>query len=270
MRRELILLLALVSTPALSRSQAPRLEVIYLANMGVLVEGGGRRVVIDGFHHAELDGTAAVPSSWLQALEQSRDPFRTLDLVLTTHRHLDHFNATSVAARLSSDSNLIFVAAQETVDSLFARTDLRAERPGVTARVRGVLPPAEGEVKVQVPGIELAVLDLPHNRTRSKRVANVGFVLNLQGLRVLHVGDADPTAANFDPHRLAQRPIDVAIVPFWYLMEENGDVLRSIGARTWIATHVSPSESASVRRKVHKALPGAIVMTTPGQRHAIR
>ena len=270
MRRELILLLALASTPAPSMSQAPRLEVIYLANMGVLVEGGGRRVVIDGFHHAELDGTAAVPSSWLQALEQSRDPFRTLDLVLTTHRHLDHFNAASVAARLLSDSGVVFVAAQETVDSLLARTNLRAARARVMAGVRGVIPPARGEARVPLAGIELAVLDLPHNRTRSKRVANVGFVLNLQGLRVLHVGDADPTAANFDPHRLAQRPIDVAIVPFWYLMGENGDVLRSIGARTWIATHVSPSDSASVRRKVHESSAGAIVMTTPGQRVPIR
>jgi L-ascorbate metabolism protein UlaG (beta-lactamase superfamily) len=238
--------------------------------MGVLVEGGGRRVVIDGFHHAELDGTAAVPSSWLQALEQSRDPFRALDLVLTTHRHLDHFSAASVAARLISDSSVVFVAAQETVDSLFARTNLRAARPGATAGIRGVIPPAHGEVRVPLAGIELAVLDLPHNSTRSKRVANVGFVLDLQGVRVLHVGDADPTAANFDPHRLALRPIHVAIVPFWYLTGENGDMLRSIGARTWIATHVSPSDSASVRRKVHEAVPGAVVMTTPGQRHAIR
>jgi L-ascorbate metabolism protein UlaG (beta-lactamase superfamily) len=270
MQRNLILLAALVFTSSLRGSQAPRLELTYLANMGVLLERDGKRIVIDGFHHGALEEYASVPPSLLGPLEQSRAPFRALDLLLTTHRHLDHFDASSVAARLASDSTAVYVAATETVDSLFARTTLRASHPGVVTRIRAISPPGHAEVRVPLAGIDLTVLDLAHNPTPSKRVANVAFLLNLGGVRVLHVGDADPTAANFDPHRLAQRSIDVAIVPFWYLTNPSSSAVRSIGAKTWIATHVPPSDSASVRRKVVDAMPGAIVLTTPGQRYPIR
>ncbi len=268
MLRELILLAAVASAPC--ASQTPRVRLTYLANMGVLLESGGKRIVIDGFHHGALDGYASVPPALLGPLEQSSAPFRTLDLLLTTHRHLDHFDAGSVASRLQSDSTTVFVAARETVDSLFASSTLIASLPSVSARVRGVTPPHRAEVRVPVAGIDLTALDLPHNPTHSKRVANVAFLLNLGGLRVLHVGDADPTARNFDPHQLSRRAIDVAIVPFWYLTNSDRSIVRSIGARTWIATHVSPSDSASVRRKVLAATPGAIVLTTPGQYYPIQ
>lgn len=265
MRRIALLLAVLEVAPTDSAVQPARLEITYLANMGVLLSGGGKHVVIDGLHHGELDDYATVPPSLLTPLEQGRAPYATIDLVLTTHRHLDHFNAASVAARLAADSTTIFVAAQETVDSLYARTRLRP-----TPRVRGVVPPAQGEMRVSVPGIDLTVIDLPHNATRSRRVANVGFLVSVGGLRILHVGDADPTAANFDPHRLGGRAIDVAIVPFWYLTGNGGVMVRSIGAKQWIATHVPPSDAASIRKDVQKAIPGAIVLTAPGERHSIR
>lgn len=267
------LALPIVAASVLSAQQgAPpqRLELTYLANMGVLLESSGKRIVIDGFHHGALADFASVPPSLLGPLEQSRAPFLSLDLLLTTHRHLDHFDAGSVAARLRSDSTVVFVAAQETVDSLLAGTSLRATHPRVGARIRGVVPPEYGELRVPASGIDLTVLDLAHNPTRSKRVANVGFLLDFGGLRVLHIGDADPAAANFDPHHLARRAIDVAIVPFWYLTGRHSSIVRSIGARTWIATHVSPADTASVRREVLAATPGAIVLTTPGLRYRIQ
>ena len=113
------------------------------------------------------------------------------------------------------------------------------------------------------------MLDLPHNPTPSRRVANVGFLVELDGIRILHVGDADPAAASFGAHHLAGR-VDVAIVPFWYLTGEDDGVRRAIGARVWVATHIPPSDTASVRRQVLARTPGAIVLTAPGERHALR
>lgn len=266
MRPTLILLAALSFAPAPFASQAPRLEITYLANMGVLLESGGKRIVIDGFHHGALAEYASLPPSLLTALEQSRAPYGVLDLVLTTHIHGDHFDAGSVAARLLSDSTVVFVAPQQTVDSLFVRTGLRSTRPGASTRIRGIVPPAYGEERVPIAGIDLTVLELPHNPRRTG-VDNVAFLLNLNGLRVLHVGDAHAGATFFDPHQLARRSIDVAIVPFWYLTGPDTAIVRSIGARTWIATHVPPADTASVGRKVREAMPGAIVLTVPGQRY---
>ncbi len=266
MRALLVLLIVAAARAIALPAQSPRVVLTYLANMGVLLEGGEKRIVIDGFHRGGLPEYAAVPPELLAPLEQAREPFGALDLVLTTHRHLDHFDAGSVVARLGADTGVAYVAAPETVDSLYARTTL----PTRHSRVRGVAPPEHGEQRLTVSGIGVAVLDLRHNPTPSRRVANVGFLLELEGLRILHVGDADPTGANFDPHRLAARRVDVAIVPFWYLTGRDDTVRRSIGARIWVATHVPPSDTAAVRRQVLARTPRAIVLTTPGERHALR
>jgi len=248
------------------RAQTGEVSLTYLANMGVLVERGDTRIVIDGLHRGGLREYAAVPPALLDPLEQARTPFPALTLALTTHRHLDHFDAASVAARLAADTGVVYVAAGETVDSLYARTLLPRSHP----RVRAAVPPEQGETRLGFPGLELSVLDLPHNPTPSRRVANVGFLLDLGGFRILHVGDADPARERFDPHRLSQRAVDVAIVPFWYLTGEDDAVRTSIGARVWVATHIPPADTASVRRQVLARMPDALVLTTPGARHRLR
>lgn len=264
--RALLLLLTLTAAgQAMPARRSPEVTLVYLANMGVVLEGDGRRVVIDGFHHGALALYAAVPQELLQPLEQAREPFASLDLMLTTHRHLDHFDAGSVAARLGSDSGVRYVAATETTDSLYARTSLGSGHP----RVHSVLPPARGETRLADAPVGLTVLDLPHNPTPSRRVANVGFLVELGGLRILHVGDADPDAAIFAAHRLAGR-VDVAIVPFWYLTGADDAVRQAIGARIWVASHIPPSDTAAVRRQVLARIPGAVVLTRPGERHQLR
>ncbi len=263
--RALLILLSLIATDgAVAPAPSPTVSLIYLANMGVMLEGGGRRVVIDGFHHGALAEYAAVPDALLEPLEQAREPFERLDLMLTTHRHPDHFDAASVASRLATDAGVGYVAATETTDTLVARTRVGAGHP----RVRGVLPPQGGETAVADAPLGLTVLDLPHNPTPSRRVANVGFLVELDGLRLLHVGDADPDAGTFRAHRLAGR-VDVAIVPFWYLTGTDDAVRQAIGARVWVASHVPPSDTASVRRQVLARIPGAIVLTMPGERHLL-
>lgn len=264
--RPLLVALTLLAAPAASLpAQSPPASLTYLANMGVLLDCGGRRVVIDGLHRGALAEYPSVPPALLAALEQARPPIARLDLALTTHRHHDHFDAASVAARLGADSGTRYLAATETVDSLYARTSLAAGQP----RVRGMEPPAGGEERLTIAGLAVSVLHLPHNPTPSRRVANVGFLLDCGGLRILHVGDADPTGANYDPHRLATRAVDVAIVPFWYLTGADDTVRRSIGARLWVASHIPLPDTAAVRRQVLSRVPGAVVLARPGEEYAL-
>lgn len=265
--RPLRLALILLAIPAASlTAQAQRMSLTYLANMGVLLECNGRRVVIDGLHRGALAEYASVPPVLLAALEQARAPFARLDLALTTHRHHDHFDAASVATRLQADSGTPFLTATETADSLYARTSLPVGHP----RVLGLDPPQGGEWRLMVGGLDVTVLHLPHNPTPSRRVANVGFLLVCAGLRILHVGDADPTATNYDPHHLATRPVDIAIVPFWYLTGADDAVRRSIGARLWVASHIPLADTAAVRRQVLARVPNAVVLTRPGEAYELR
>lgn len=253
-----VLLLSVLAGTGAAAQDAP-LRITYLANMGVLLESGGQRVVIDGFHRGALSDYAGLPPSLQAALEEGRAPYAELDLILTTHRHLDHYDSDAVAARLLADSVVAYIAAQETVDTLVAQTALPAGHP----RVHPAAPPRGGTELVEAGGLEVAVLDLPHGP--NPRVVNVGFLLTLGGKRVLHVGDAYLSPATFTGHQLTAEPIDVGIVPFWYLTEADASVRRAIGARRWIATHVSPAAADQIRRQVLVQVPEAVVFTTTGQ-----
>ena len=96
-------ILAALTIPLLGAApqNRPPLQVTYLANMGVLLEVGNRRIVIDGFHHGELDGAPDVPSGLLGPLESATGSMRAIEVALTTHRHLDHFAWWSVSAATS-------------------------------------------------------------------------------------------------------------------------------------------------------------------------
>ena len=94
--------------------------------------------------------------------------------------------------------------------------------------------------------------------------------MEIGGLKVLHAGDADPTAANYAPYRLPARRIDIAIVPYWYLTSDDDAVRKAIGARRWVASHVQFSDSGEVRRDVLKRIPGAVVLTRPGEQITLR
>ncbi|MGE0554619.1 MAG: MBL fold metallo-hydrolase [Gemmatimonadales bacterium] len=265
MRPLLTLLVLAGPTAGTARPQDPPLTLTYLGNMGVLLERGGRKAVIDGLHRGGLPEYAAVPPRLLGPLETNREPFAGITLALTTHRHADHFDARSVAARLAADSGVVYAAAAETVDTLLARS---AAAPG-DPRIRAIEPGPQRAIPLAGALDWATVIDLPHNATR-RSVANVGFLLDFAGIRVLHVGDADPTMAIYGPLRLAASGVDVAIVPFWYLIGEDDAVRRSIGARVWVASHIPLADTASVRRQVLDRVPGAIVLAAPGQHHTIR
>jgi L-ascorbate metabolism protein UlaG (beta-lactamase superfamily) len=242
------------------------LQLTYLANMGVLLEVGDRRVVIDGLHRAELEGTPAVPPLHLAALEGATGAFRRIDVALTTHRHLDHFAAASVAARLRADSAVHYLAPREVVDTLWAR----GAAPSFAARVHPITPTPKGRVHYALAGVRIAALDLPHNPTRTPRAQNVGYLIRVGGVTILHVGDADPDGARFAPHRLAAERIDVAVLPSWYVTEASEMVRREIAPRTVVVSHVWVADTARVRRDVERLWPGAIVLTRPGETFRIR
>lgn len=264
--RTLLTLLVLAGTIAgTARPQDSPLTLTYLGNMGVLLERDARKAVVDGFHRGGLPEYAAVPPRMLGPLEANREPFAGLTLALTTHRHADHFDARSVAARLASDSLVVYAAATETIDTLLARSGLPRSHP----RIRAVAPGPRRATPLAGGPDWATAIELPHNPTR-RSVANVGFLLDFAGVRVLHVGDADPSIATYGPLRLAASGVDVAIVPFWYLTGEDDAVRRSIGARVWIASHVPLADTASVRRQVLARVPGAIVLAAPGEHHTIR
>jgi len=211
----------------------------YVANEGFLIASGDRRVLVDALFRDGVAGYPVSSSETRDLMERGAAPFDGVDLVLATHHHDDHFDPQAVARHLSRNSNAVFVSTPQAVDRLRVNHD-RFET--IADRVHAVVP-AEGErQRISHAGIDVDVLYLHHGRNRP--IENLGFLIHLDGRTLLHVGDSVATAKDLAVYELPAQEIDVAFLPYWLLIDEDGRraVREGIAARSIVVMHVPPRD----------------------------
>lgn len=93
-------------------------EVILMANEGVLLRGGGRAVLVDGCVLEPHSIYAAVPEEVWRRLLTGEPPFERLDLVLVSHAHRDHFQVEAARELLLARKEAAWVVHREVADLL--------------------------------------------------------------------------------------------------------------------------------------------------------
>lgn len=229
---------------------APRgVRITYVANEGVLLDAGATRVIIDGLHR-EYKEYAALPPPQRDALETGAPPWDGIDVVLVSHRHGDHFHADSVARFLAHAPDAVLATSEEVVALLPAEVRARAH----------AIPWQVGRSETRtLARVKVTFLGLSHG-DRPPAVQNLGHVVDIGGVTVLHVGDATATAENFAPFALPARKIDVALLPWWYLVDDESlAVVRAhIAPKRIVAIHIAPEEEAKVLPLLRARVPDAV------------
>lgn len=218
------------------------LEVRYVANEGFLVEGGGKRVLVDGLFGPGVTGYPVSPTELRRELEQGDGEWAGIQVALATHFHRDHFDPDSVARFLAANPKAVFVSTPQAIERLRRS---RPDDPGLLARARAVFP-ADGTVdRLEIDGIEIDVLNLHHGR-RDPPVENLGFVVSLGESRFLHFGDTEAEMRDFEPYLEGLRDVDVGLLPFWFLASEwRAEMVRDLIRPRWIVVAHMPVASAS-------------------------
>lgn len=192
----------------------PPITVHYTGNEGFLVEVAGKKILLDALYREGVKGYVAPTASQSEAMETGKPPFDGIDLVLSTHYHADHFHPDAVGSFLKNNPGATFISTDQ------ARQALEKVFTGyqeIAGRVRG-LHPAEGTAaRERVDGINLEIFNLHHGRNRP--VENLGFLIEVGGRRILHMGDTESTTTDLEPLALGKKEIDLAFVPFWYLVK---------------------------------------------------
>jgi L-ascorbate metabolism protein UlaG (beta-lactamase superfamily) len=234
-------------------------EIRYVANSGMLVTVSERHFLIDA---PIRDGIAPYATSSVEEralLEGARAPYDNVDAILVTHWHEDHFSPEAVAAHLSRNSRTIIISSPEVIERL------RSVAPNLReSQLRAVLPSPGQAAQVDVGGVPVRVLRIRHNPARRLPEQHVGFLIGTSAT-VLHVGDADPAADNFALLK-GLPPIEVALVPFWYVQDASNRrlVVDSIRPRRMVAMHIPPGDAAKVGEALRAAKVNAAVAAAPG------
>lgn len=262
-----------------SGNAPPELHITSLGNEGFFIEAGSSTVIVDGLYRG-LGGYVKPSEQQRRARERAEPPFDKVDLVLVTHNHPDYFDAAVVASHLEANTDAVLITTPMAVDLL--REEGERFR-SISERVHEVYPP-EGESEYLEAGeIEIEVLNLHHGRNRSLQVENLGFVVEMNGVSFLHLGDTLATPEELSGLDLAQKGIDLAFVPYWHLLDAKtaGDYVDVIGASKFVAMHMPAADAPpcyldpaanleGLIQMVAGATPGVLVLTEVMEERKIR
>lgn len=258
-----------VSCPALL--QASGVTVTYLANEGFLLASGEEKVLIDALFPG-IDNYPTVPATVRADLVAARGPFAGVDLVLATHYHDDHFGPEEVLAFLTTQRDAPLVSTPQAVERIRASGEID---PELQSRLHAVHPREGDSVTFTEGAVRVEILNLHHGRGRRPPVENLGFLIELGGLRILHVGDTEVSLADVAPYDLDERAIDLALLPGWFLAEPGwAEVTRALAPRAIVAMHLAePDAPASWfgsagslegrKRRIREAFPGVWIPSRP-------
>jgi len=241
--------------------QGSTVEITYIANEGVLISAGGKQVLIDGLHREYQPAYAFLPAAERENIETAKPPFDKIDLILVSHMHLDHFHPESIGRYLHHNPKALLVSSQQVVDEVEKNFK---DYQSVKGRVIGATPSWKEKVAMKVAGIDIEILRLRHGAGRHANIQNLGHVIKLGGKKLLHIGDADTAVENFDEFNLDEEGIDIAFLPFWFLLgaEEQALVRDHIRPKQIIAVHISPGEREKTTAQIKQAFPNALAFTT--------
>ena len=261
--RSLIAAVAVVITATSSHAQNATsqdgVSVTFLANEGVLLSSGNKKVLIDALFVKYETGYAIPADSTRADLDRARPPFAA-DLILVTHRHGDHFHPGPVVSHLMANPRATLVTSSQVIDSLSGRLPADGS---LTPRILPRTTAPGTRKRESINGITVELLGLPHGGNRHRHVEHLGYVVELGGRRVLHVGDTDTSAEAFAPFRLDTARIDVALLPIWMVTSEDGRrvIERYIRPKHIVAFHVGEGEGQRATRDVHGVLPSAVTFS---------
>jgi L-ascorbate metabolism protein UlaG (beta-lactamase superfamily) len=199
----------------------PTIRLTYLANEGVALESGRGRVFIDALFGDGLPEYPAVPRPMRDSLERALGDFGGPTVVLTTHPHRDHFDSAAVQRYLRANPEAV------------------AFGPAGTGLRSAIAPADLGWVRV-------LPLPIRHGATR-RMVDHVAWVVTLEGVSALHIGDTGSDPATWPALGLPAGGVDLALLPYWYALDDSRfqAILRVARPREIVLLHTPVPQSGS-------------------------
>ncbi|WP_282088810.1 MBL fold metallo-hydrolase [Aquimarina algiphila] len=202
----------------------------YTGNMGVFISGGKSSVLIDGLHTKYGDDYLFPSKKLVDKITTDLKP----NAILFTHYHGDHFSEQLTKEYLESNTKAF----------LFAASQVTKNFSEFGERVITIKTDNYSKQTSTLEEITITSLKINHAGERHISVENVGYIVRLNDKNILHVGDTNwlEEINLFDQLKLQEETIDIAILPYWMLLDDNALELikKYINPKQVIATHISP------------------------------
>lgn len=267
-----------------SAAAGPPAKVTYIANEGFLIEMGSRNILIDAiFDDRTIIAYVHVPDEKaLSLMQASKAPFDEIDLVLVTHSHRDHFSAAPVLEHLKGNPSGVLIGPPQVVDALRA---VEPELEDVGMTVREIDLDLFESAELEVDGIHVRAIRLRHSAhmetdeqtgeqvNRHAFVENLIYLVEFEGLKMLHVGDATlyENLELFEQDRFQKKKIDIVFLNFFDWSDETKSVLdRWMTPDHVVFMHLppEPDKILKIKARLLQTFPNAVVFAEPMEEKA--
>ncbi|MFZ5974544.1 MAG: MBL fold metallo-hydrolase [Bacillota bacterium] len=178
----------------MENSQTKEIRATLLATAGVIVETVGIRLMIDGLFGKDGHPFSVVPQPLMDNLLQGFEPFGTIDYLLFTHLHPDHFGSGEAIAYLRDNTvRGVFLPVDESEEKLRrAGNGLRQWMDAHNVPFRPLSMPIGSHGRYDMePGVALTTFNTGHMGPQYAHISNYCLLLTLGGKTLLFTGDAD-------------------------------------------------------------------------------
>lgn len=213
--------------------QIGEVEITHLSNAGFFFMCGEKKILIDALFRRE-EIPAEISLAVFGKIQKGLPPFDGIDMALATHAHGDHFDPYSAGKFLENNPEAIFISHNE------ARLLFEQEFSGfdeIQDRVVTVTLEKGETTELTENGIKLRILGMRHGGFYTGK--NYGYLFEMGGLKILHMGDSLLTLSEIEVFQLSQEKIDVVFINWWYLIDNKyvETVREGIQAKQVVVMH---------------------------------
>lgn len=251
-----------------SLNVSAQLEIHYIGNMGVLISGEESSVLIDGLHtEYNKEYYLFPPQSLVDSLTNSLGNFPPIKAIAATHYHGDHFDAEQVSTFLGKNNRALFFGSQQSTDLV------KEKNPDNDEQIITINTESYQKQTVKVGDVSITGFYMNHvSPTRHGSVQNVGYIIEIERKKVLHTGDSNWFEEAFTKLNLEEENIDVAIFPFWMLLDDkdSSKLKQWINPNYIVATHLPPTGYEDYIKTINTTYPKSYSLTTLNQKIVIQ
>jgi L-ascorbate metabolism protein UlaG (beta-lactamase superfamily) len=234
--------------------------VTRLANGGVILsDGQSTSVMIDGMVTTPFSIYAGLPEADREQFFKAVGPFLGIDLALVSHQHHQHNQPDTACAFLRNSPDTVFASSSQVID--LVREKCR-EYVTTSKNVQIIDPQYDQPVTLHAGDATVTVFLLSHGHGRNSTIKNFGHLVEIGGMKVLHVGGADMDPADFARAGVDKMNIDVALVPFLFYQPGPGPAILDsyLNAPHQIAEQIPPDEMPEVKAYMQVEYPQVLIL----------
>jgi L-ascorbate metabolism protein UlaG (beta-lactamase superfamily) len=253
---------------AISQIAVADVTITRLANDGVILDDGETRIMIDGFVVESYALYGGLPPLMAQEFATATGIFENIEMAFVSHKHHDHNQPEFTCNFLRASDATRLITSVQVIELVRERCRVLVTS---TSQVATIDPKFELPMTLPVGTAKVTIIPLSHGKGKYARLENWGHVVEMGGVRVLHIGDAAMDPTDFEAAAAELANLDVALIPFWYFQPGPGMevVNRFLDAPHKLAVQVPPQEVAEATAFLATDYPEVVVLEQPGDQFVV-